>query len=75
MAYHGVVMWSYTQDKSNPKDWKNAEGVTIIPPESEVVTGIDNVKKFFSAGAGDCRAREMQVQMRIRHGCKAHVTV
>ena len=38
-----------TQDKSEPKDWYKAEGLTIFPPESELQgTAIDDLKAFFS---------------------------
>lgn len=37
------------QDKSEPKDWYKAEGITVFPPESDLQgTAIDDFKKFFS---------------------------
>eukprot|EP00197_Chlamydomonas_leiostraca_P014626 CAMPEP_0202866144 /NCGR_PEP_ID=MMETSP1391-20130828/7225_1 /ASSEMBLY_ACC=CAM_ASM_000867 /TAXON_ID=1034604 /ORGANISM="Chlamydomonas leiostraca, Strain SAG 11-49" /LENGTH=217 /DNA_ID=CAMNT_0049546067 /DNA_START=13 /DNA_END=666 /DNA_ORIENTATION=- len=37
------------RDKSNPKAWRDAVGITPIPAEKDIVTGIDNIKNFFSA--------------------------
>ena len=38
------------QDKSEPKSWYKAEGLTIFPPESELKgTALDDLKSFFSA--------------------------
>jgi hypothetical protein len=34
------------QDKSRPEDWKNASGLTPIPPSEELqATALDNIKK------------------------------
>jgi hypothetical protein len=37
------------QDKTRPKDWNKAEGVTILPSEAEVLQQpLDRFKAFFS---------------------------
>ncbi|KAG2495299.1 hypothetical protein HYH03_006571 [Edaphochlamys debaryana] len=38
------------RDKANPKDWTKAEDLTVFPsPEELGATGIEQLKKFFSA--------------------------
>lgn len=38
------------QDKSRPGDWNKPEGLTILPPESELeLKAVDRFKAFFSA--------------------------